>query len=303
MLYTWEEWEEEDNILRGGKNPIIHTSAFQYVTVWHSKLMPVCFYSAFPRIGRCCCHGAFEYFMPPPTFMQPANDSEISIHFANQSAVPLPSHVEELGLLICSPRFSAWLINKCPCNFAQLVSHSSHRLSGEEKHIPFWCTSEGTQTPHQVVLISSQPPLQRCMPMTSIIRPHGCWLTHSRLAPLSSAPRASLATPLHHLAALLSPLPVLPLSPMSIPLPSPPLTLLQPPPPLLFPHIPAPYSSPPVIRSWRPPAGVNGGENQPWVSGCISSLRCSLASNEDGHCQNPASRCARLTWGHNEQRV
>ena len=188
MLYTWEEWEEEDNILRGGKNPIIHTSAFQYVTVWHSKLMPVCFYSAFPRIGRCCCHGTFEYFMPPPTFMQPANDSEISIHFANQSAVPLPSHVEGLGLLICSPRFSAWLINKCPCNFAQLVSHSSHRLSGEEKHIPFWCTSEGTQTPHQVVLITSLPPLQRCMPMTSIIRPHGCWLTRSRLAPLSSAP-------------------------------------------------------------------------------------------------------------------
>lgn len=45
MFYTYEEWEKEDNILRG-KNPIIHTSAFQYVTVWHSKLMPICFYSA-----------------------------------------------------------------------------------------------------------------------------------------------------------------------------------------------------------------------------------------------------------------
>lgn len=64
-------------------------------------------------------------------------------------------HMSRPWLLICSPRFSAWLINKCPCNFAQLVSHSSHRLNGEEKHIPFWCTSEGTQTPHQVVLITA----------------------------------------------------------------------------------------------------------------------------------------------------
>lgn len=63
-------------------------------------------------------------------------------------------HMSRPQLLICSPRFSTWLINKCPCNFAQLVSHSSHRLNREEKHIPFWCTSEGTQTPHQVVLIT-----------------------------------------------------------------------------------------------------------------------------------------------------
>lgn len=67
-------------------------------------------------------------------------------------------HMSRPWLLICSPRFSAWLINKCPCNFAQLVSHSSHRLNGEEKNIPFWCTSEETQTPHLVVLITASRP-------------------------------------------------------------------------------------------------------------------------------------------------
>lgn len=34
----------------------------------------------------------------------------------------------------------------------------------------------------------SQPSLQSCMPMTSIIRPHGCWLMHSRQVLLSSTP-------------------------------------------------------------------------------------------------------------------
>lgn len=69
-------------------------------------------------------------------------------------------HMSRPRLLICSPRFSAWLINKCPCNFAQLVLHFSHRLNGEEKHIPFWCTSEGSQAPHQEVLIMASRPLR-----------------------------------------------------------------------------------------------------------------------------------------------
>lgn len=80
-------------------------------------------------------------------------------------------HTSRLWLLICSPRFSAWLINKCPCNFAQLVSHSSHRLNGEEKHIPFWCTSEGTQTPHQVVLITASRPYRGVCQWTPSLGP------------------------------------------------------------------------------------------------------------------------------------
>lgn len=51
-------------ILPGGKNPIIHASAFQYRTIWHSKLMPVCFYSDVPCMCRCLRHGTFKYFMP-----------------------------------------------------------------------------------------------------------------------------------------------------------------------------------------------------------------------------------------------
>lgn len=143
----------------------------------------------------------------------------------------------------------------------------------------------------------SQPPLQSCMPMTSIIRPHGCWLMHSRQVLLSSPPPQHLrpsssycfALPLSGPPSLLCFITYVHSSALSPP-PSP--TSL---PPLWFLYISAPYSFPPVIRSWRPPAGVNGGENQPWVSGCISSLRYSPASNEDRHCQNPASRCARHT--------
>lgn len=151
-----------------------------------------------------------------------------------------------------------------------------------------------------------QSPIPRCMPMTSIIRPQGCWPMYSRQAPLSSTPfRAAMTYPLHHPATLRSPFFPSFLSPLvhhlyiqscalSSPAAAPPSI------PPLFPNISVPSSFPPVIRSRWPPAGVNGGENQPEVSGCISSLRCSLAGNEDGHCQNPLSCCARHTRGHNE---
>lgn len=140
-------------------------------------------------------------------------------------------HMSRLWLLICSPRFSAWLINKCPCNFAQLVSHSSYRLNEGKKTYSILMHIRGNSDTSSGGIDHSQPPLQRCMPMTSIIRPHGCWLMHSRQALLSSTPlRAAPTTPLHHLTTLLSPFPVLPLSfgasPISIPL------LFSPPPPL-----------------------------------------------------------------------
>lgn len=52
-----------------------------------------------------------------------------------------------------------------------------------------------------------QSPIPRCMPMTSIIRPQGCWPMYSRQAPLSSTPfRAAMTYPLHHPATLRSPL-------------------------------------------------------------------------------------------------
>ncbi len=95
MLYTWEEWEKEDNILRG-KNPIIHTSAFQYVTVWHSKLMPVCFYSAFCESAGAAATAPLNISCSS-NFYAPANDSEVSIHFTNQNTMSLPSHVGALA--------------------------------------------------------------------------------------------------------------------------------------------------------------------------------------------------------------
>lgn len=42
----------------------------------------------------------------------------------------------------------------CPISFTLFLSIKG----GGKKHIPFWCTSEGTQTPHQVVLITSSRP-------------------------------------------------------------------------------------------------------------------------------------------------
>lgn len=128
-------------------------------------------------------------------------------------------HMSRPWLLICSPRFSAWLINKCPCNFAQLVSHSSHRLNGEEKNIPFWCTSEETQTPHLVVLITASRPYRTVCQWPPSLGPR-------RLAYALQTSAAVINQPppnphLHHLTTLLSTFPVLPLlfasSPMSIP--------------------------------------------------------------------------------------
>lgn len=214
-----------------------------------------------------------------------------------------------LQLLICSPRFSGWLINKCPCNFAQLVSHSSHRLKEGKKTYSILMHIRGSSDTSSGGIDHRHWPSPRCVPMTSIIRPHGCWPMYSRQAPRSSTPfRAAPTNPLHHTATFLSPFffpSFLPLSfsassiyPILCPFLSLLLLLLLPAP--LFPYISVPSSFPPVIRSRWPPAGVNGGENQPKVSGCISSLRCSLASNEDGHCQSPVSCCARHTWGHNE---
>lgn len=95
MLYTWEEWEKEDNILKG-KNPIIHTSAFQDVTDCHSKLMPICFYSAFCGSAGAAATAPLNISCPF-NFYAPANDSGISIHFTNQNTVWLRSRVEALA--------------------------------------------------------------------------------------------------------------------------------------------------------------------------------------------------------------
>lgn len=148
----------------------------------------------------------------------------------------------------------------------------------------------------------SQSPLPSSVPMSSIIRPRAAGLCTPDKCCCHPHPQ-HLRPPLSSSHCSGIPLSCPPFLPSFItyvhpPAPSPPTSLHSPPPPcppLLFPYISLPYSFPPVIRSWRPPAGVNGGENRPWVSGCISSLRCSPASNEDGHCQNPASRCARHT--------
>lgn len=148
----------------------------------------------------------------------------------------------------------------------------------------------------------SRPPLTSYVPMTSIIRPQSCWLMQSRQVLLSSTPLPSIST--HPALLPLFPVfsPLRTSSPVSIALAlllgissysyscRPPLSSL-----LVSAYISVLYSFPLIIRSWQPPAGDNRGENQPWMSGCISSLRCLPASNEDKHCQNPASRCARHT--------
>lgn len=111
-----------------------------------------------------------------------------------------------LQLLICSPRFSGWLINKCPCNFAQLVSHSSHRLKKGKKTYSILMHIRGSSDTSSGGIDHRHWPSPRCVPMTSIIRPHGCWPMHSRQAPQSSTPfRAATTNPLHHTATFLSP--------------------------------------------------------------------------------------------------
>lgn len=96
----------------------------------------------------------FWIFQAAPTFMhQPMNPRYWFI-----SPIKAPwrcPYMSRLRRPICSSRFSAWLINKCPCNFAQLVSHSSHRLNRKKIHIPFWCTSEGAR--HLIRWYWSQP--------------------------------------------------------------------------------------------------------------------------------------------------
>lgn len=137
-------------------------------------------------------------------------------------------HMSRLQLLICSPRFSAWLINKCPSNFAQLVSHFSHRLKKEKKTYSILMHIRGNSDTSSGGIDHRHSPSPRRMPMTSIIRPHGCWPMCSRRAPLSSTPfRAATTNPLLHPATLLSP-PFHPVSLfwcityMSSPLPFPP---------------------------------------------------------------------------------
>lgn len=214
-------------------------------------------------------------------------------------------HMSRPLLFIFSPHFSAWLINKCPYNFAQLVSHSSYRLNGGGKTYSILMHIRENSDTSSGGIDHSQSPLPNRVPMTSIIRPHSCWLyalqtsaavisTHSYHYPLSSSNCFPLPFPVLPPSFALSPicLPRLPLHSHSLPFP-----------PLLFLHISSLYSFPPVIRSWRPPADVNGGASQPGMSGWISSLRCSPASNEDGLCQNPNSCWARHRWGHNEARV
>lgn len=62
-----------------------------------------------------------------------ANDSTISIHHRQSKTPRCRPHM--LRLQTFSPRFSAWLINKCPYNFAQLVSHSLPIDSTRKKNI------------------------------------------------------------------------------------------------------------------------------------------------------------------------
>lgn len=107
-------------------------------------------------------------------------------------------HMSRPLLLIFSPRFSAWLINKCPYNFAQLVSHSSYRLSGGGKTYSILMHIRENSDTSSGGIDHSQPPLPNRVPMTSIIRPHSCWLyalqtsaavisPHSYHYPLSSS--------------------------------------------------------------------------------------------------------------------
>lgn len=96
----------------------------------------------------------------------------------------------------------------CPISFTLFPSI---KQGGEKNIFRFDAHQRGTQTPHQVVLITAIRPSQRCMPMTSIIRPHGCRLMHSRQALLSSTPLResltsppSLSLPFHRLNTLLA---------------------------------------------------------------------------------------------------
>lgn len=221
MLYTWEEWEKEDNILRGKKSyppqehpPVCDCLAF--------KIDASLFLFSFLWISRCCCHGAFKYFMALPTFMRQPMIPRYRFISPIKKPCRCP-HMSRPWLLICSPRFSAWLINKCPCNFAQLVSHSSHRLNGEEKHIPFWCTSERTQTPHQVVLITASRPYWAVCQWPPSLGPTAAGLCTPDKCCCHQPPQHVRPPPFIILLLYFPPFPVLPLSlassPMSIPVP------------------------------------------------------------------------------------
>lgn len=177
----------------------------------------------------------------------------------------------------------------CPISFTLFLSIKG---GGKKKHIPFWCTSEGTQTPHQVVLITGSRPYRGVCQWPPSLGPTAAGLCtpdkrlwyqpptrQLRLTPSSSSYftlaffpsfRSPLVHPLYMQSSALS-------SPTTAPSFHPPL----------FPNISVPSSFPPVIRSRWPPAGVNGGENQPEVSGCISSLRCSLAVMRTGTVKAP----------------
>lgn len=267
--------------------------------------MPVCFYSALCRSAGAVAMTPLNISCSSDFYAQPMISR---YRFISPIKTPCRCpHISRPRLLICSPRFSAWLINKCPCSFAQLVSHSSHRLNEEEKHIPFWCTSERTQTPHQVVLITASRPYRAMCQWPPSLGPAAAglctpdkWSSHQ---PPPHHHHHHFQPPPFIILELFSPLfcpPSVALSPIYTPTPH---SLPAPFPPRLFLYVSFPYSSPPVIRSRWPPAGVNGGENQPRVSECISSFWCPPASNEDGHCQNSASHCARHRWAHNEQCV
>lgn len=165
MLCRGTEWGKQTRFWR--VENFHSTYCRSLPTAHHPKLMPLCFYSGCAGAAlNFSCPSNFFMIIPCYRSLQPIKSSISSPHMLR----PQP--------LKCSPRFSAWLINKCSHNFAQLVSHSSHWLNREEKHIPFWCGSETSQTPHQVVLI---PVGALAEMVTSIIRPLGCWLTCSQV--------------------------------------------------------------------------------------------------------------------------
>lgn len=228
--------------------------------------MPVWFYSA-------CCGSAGAVATAPlnisrhSDFYAPANDFSVSIHFTNQNTMPLPSHVKASAPHILSSFFC--LINQqmppqfCPISFTLfLLIKRGGKTYSILMHIRENSDTSSGGIDH------SQPPLPNHVPMTSIIRPHSCWLMHSRQVPLSSAP-TPITTLFHHRTAFLSPFlfpPSFALSPICLPhLPSHSHSPSFP--PLLFLHISSLYSFRPVIRSWRPPADVNRGASQPGVSG------------------------------------
>lgn len=108
MFHTWVEWEEEPNITGGG----IPSSTTVLYSVWLSGIQNWC-QSVFIQLSadpQVLLPRRLSIFHGSPTFMR----QPVIQRYRFISPIKTPCRCPRMSrpwLLICSPRFSAWLIN------------------------------------------------------------------------------------------------------------------------------------------------------------------------------------------------